>query len=299
LVVALGSAWPGRASPKEATMDSCIARLGQDLARANYAKSTQARYRRTAAELAARTGKSLGKLTQDDVRAFVEADEGEGRSPHQRHARLCALLFLCRRTLGRPELVSFIQLPRRHCPLPTVLSVDEVHALLRAFRHRRYQAMAMVMYGAGLRVSEAIALEVRDIDGPRGVLRVRHGKGNKAREAKLSPVLYAWLRGYWARERPPLPYLFASAKTGKLPRPDTFRRALAIAAKEAWIKKRVTPHVLRHSFATHLLDEETDVHVVRALLGHASINTTARYARVTQKRVRETPSPLDLLPQRR
>jgi site-specific recombinase XerD len=155
------------------------------------------------------------------------------------------------------------------------------------------------MYGAGLRISEAIALEVRDIDGSRGVLQVRHGKGNKAREAKLSPTLYEWLRQYWARERPPLPYLFASPKTGKLPHAVTVRKALARAAKEAWIKKRVTPHVLRHSFATHLLDDGTDVHVVRELLGHASIKTTARYARVTQKRIRETPSPLDLLPQRR
>jgi site-specific recombinase XerD len=147
--------------------------------------------------------------------------------------------------------------------------------------------------------SEAIALEVRDVDGARGVLQVRHGKGNKAREAKLSPVLYQWLRQYWARARPPLPHLFASPKTGKLPTPPTIRKAIALAAKEVWINKRITPHVLRHSFATHLLDEGTDVHVVRALLGHKSIWSTARYARVTQKRVRETPSPLDLLPQRR
>jgi integrase/recombinase XerD len=203
------------------------------------------------------------------------------------------------RTLGQPELVSFIKLPRRHSPLPSVLSLDEVNALLRALRHPRYQALAMVLYGTGLRIREAIALEVSDIDGSRGVIRVRHGKGDKAREAKLSDSLYEWLRRYWAQQRPPLPYLFASPKTGKLPRPATIRRALAQAAKEAWIKKRVTPHVLRHSFATHLLDEGTDVHVVRELLGHASIATTARYARVTRKRIRETPSPLDLLPQRR
>jgi len=280
-------------------MDTSIEQLGQDLARASYAKSTRERYVRTARELAEHCHKPVVEVTRDDLRAFVESVTGRGLSPSQVSWRLCAVLFLFRRTLGRPELVSFIKLPRRHSPLPSVLSLDEVNALLRALRHRRYQAIAMVMYGAGLRVSEAIALEVRDIDGSRGVLQVRHGKGNKAREAKLSPTLYEWLRQYWAKERPPLPYLFASAKTGKLPRPDTVRGALARAAKDAWIKKRVTPHVLRHSFATHLLDEGTDVHVVRELLGHASIKTTARYARVTQKRVRETPSPLDLLPQRR
>jgi integrase/recombinase XerD len=280
-------------------MEKSIEQLGQDLARANYAKTTQERYVRTARELAEQCGKPLEDVTRDDVRRFVEWLGSRSLSPSQQSSRLCAVLFLFRRTLGRPELVSFIKLPRRHSPLPSVLSPEEVNALLRALRHPRYQALAMVMYGTGLRVSEAIALEVRDIDGARGVVQVRHGKGDKAREAKLSPILYAWLRQYWARERPPLPYLFASPKTGKLPRADTVRKALARAAKDAWIKKRVTPHVLRHSFATHLLDEGTDVHVVRALLGHASIQTTARYARVTQKRVRETPSPLDLLPQRR
>jgi integrase/recombinase XerD len=280
-------------------MDQSIEQLGQDLARANYAETTRERYVRATQELAEHCRKPLVDVTREDLRAFVEFVGSRGMSPWQVRDRLSGVLFLFRRTLGRPELVSFIKLPRRHSPLPSVLSVEQVHALLQALQHRRYQAIAMVMYGAGLRVSEAIALEVRDVDGARGVLQVRHGKGDKAREAKLSPSLYEWLRQYWARERPPLPYLFASPKTGKLPRVATIRKAIARAAKEAWIKKRVTPHVLRHSFATHLLDEGTDVHVVRELLGHASISTTARYARVTQKRVRETPSPLDLLPQRR
>ena len=280
-------------------MDQSIEQLGQDLARANYAEKTRDAYVRAARDLSEHCGKPVIAVTRDDLRAFADSLQHAGMSAPQQVRRLCAVLFLFRRTLGRPELVSFIKLPRRHSPLPNVLSLDEVHALLRALRHRRYQALAMVMYGAGLRIREAIALEVGDIDGSRGVVRVRHGKGNKAREAKLSPSLYEWLRQYWARERPPLPFLFASPKTGKLPDFGTVRKALARAAKEAWIKKRVTPHVLRHSFATHLLDEGTDVHVVRELLGHASLNSTARYARVTQKRVRETPSPLDLLPQRR
>jgi integrase/recombinase XerD len=189
--------------------------------------------------------------------------------------------------------------PKRHQSLPTVLSLDEVGALIGAIRHAGYQAIAMVLYGSGLRITEALALEVTDIDGARGVLRVRHGKGNKAREAKLSASLYQWLREYWARQRPPAPYLFASRKTGKVPRADTVRMALAHAAKQAWIKKRVTPHTLRHSFATHLLEQGTDVRVVGALLGHASLQSTARYAKVTEKLVRQTPSPLDLLPQRR
>jgi site-specific recombinase XerD len=212
---------------------------------------------------------------------------------------LAALVFLYEKTLGVADRVSFITFPKQHSPLPEVLSLDEVNATLRMIQRPVYQAIAMVAYGAGLRISEALALEVTDIDGERGVLRVRHGKGDKAREAKLSPTLYQWLRAYWQRERPPLPYLFASKRTGKPPRQETVRRALAQAGKMGFVRKRVRPHVLRHSFATHLLEQGTDVRVVGALLGHASLSTTARYARVTEKLVRETPSPIDLLPQRR
>jgi site-specific recombinase XerD len=156
----------------------------------------------------------------------------------------------------------------------------------------------MVLYGAGLRISEALALEVTDIDGARGVLRIRHGKGDRAREAKLSPMLYTWLRSYWAAERPPRPYLFASPHSGRPPKQATVVRALALAAEQAGISKRVTPHVLRHSFATHLLDAGTDLRVIQVLLGHQSIKTTVRYTRVSTALVRQTPSPLELLPWR-
>lgn len=280
-------------------MDKLIEQLRQDLASGGYAKTTQASYVATAERLRGRFGVAVEEISREQVREFVDETLTREGSAASKYKRLSALRFLYRRTMGKPEMVSFIRLPKRHSPLPTVLSLDEVGALMRSIRKARYQAIAMVMYGAGLRIAEALALEVGDIDGARGVLRVRHGKGDKAREAKLSPSLYHWLRDYWQRERPPHPYLFASSRTGKLPQAATVREALAAAAKQAWIKKRVTPHVLRHSFATHLLEHGTDVRVVGALLGHASIRTTARYARVTEKLVRETPSPLDLLPQRR
>lgn len=280
-------------------MDKTIEQLARDLALAQYSRGTRESYVAVAKRLAEFCGRAIAEVTREELRAYVEEQASRGTAASTLRQQFNGLLFLYRRTLGRPEMVSFVKLPRAHSPLPTVLSLEEVHAVLRGVRNARYQTIAMVMYGAGLRVSEAIALEARDIDGARGVIRVRHGKGDKAREVKMSPTLYEWLRQYWARTRPPPPYLFASPKTGKLPMLSTVRKALALAAKQSLIKKRVTPHVLRHSFATHLLDEGTDVRVVQALLGHASINTTARYARVTQKRIRETPSPLDLLPQRR
>jgi site-specific recombinase XerD len=280
-------------------MDRSITQLGQDLALAKYAKGTCSKYLKTAEHLSSRFGRPLAELGRDQLRTYVEEITGRGMSASWVGYQISALSFLYRRTLGRPDVVSFLSYPRRTRPLPTVLSVEEVGALLGAIRVARYQAIAMVLYGAGLRISEALALEVSDIDGARGVIRVRHGKGDKAREAKLSPTLHAWLRQYWARERPPKPYLFASHKTGKPPLQVTVGAALSDAAKHAWITKRVTPHMLRHSFATHLLEQGTDVRVVGALLGHASLQSTAHYARVTEKLVRQTPSPLDLLPQKR
>lgn len=280
-------------------MDKSIERMTQDLARRGYAQRTKDLYLRAVNDLSRRFGQPVANLTGDELRDYVDEIVDAGKSPSWVAIHLAALSFLYRKTLGRPELVAFISFPKKHSKLPQILSLDEVEALLREIRRHRYQAIAMVMYGAGLRISETVSLEVTDIDGPRGVIRVRHGKGNKAREAKLSQSLYQWLREFWRRERPPLPYLFASKKTQKPPAMRTIRNAIADAVKRAGIKKHVTPHVLRHSFATHLLEEGTDIRVVGVLLGHASIQSTARYARVTEKIVRETPSPLDLLPRNR
>lgn len=279
-------------------MDKTIGQMSQDLARAGYAPSTREAYRKCAEELVAYAGKAVADVTREDLRAYVDALTSRGLSAGALSRRMSGLLFLYRRTLGRPEYVSFIKLPRVRCKLPVVLSVQEVDGLLNAIKNPRYQALAMVMYGAGLRIAEARVLRVEDIDRARGVIRVNRGKGGKPREAKLSESLYQWLRRYWGRYRPPLPYLFANQR-GQLPVKQSVREALALAAQRAWIKKRVTPHVLRHCFATHLLEEGTDVRVVAALLGHASIKSTMRYARVTEKLVRQTPSPLDLLPQPR
>lgn len=280
-------------------MDQSIAQLDQDLALANYAEKTRHSYLKTAKHLSQRFGRPLSELSRDELRLYVQEISARGKSSSWQIHQLAALRFLYRKTVGRPELVSFISYPKRYSALPTVLSLAEVSAFQRAIECARYQAIAMVMYGCGLRIGEALSLTVSDIDGARSVIVVRRGKGNKAREAKLSPSLYVWLQQYWQRERPPLPYVFASKATDKPPLAETVRSAFAHAAKQARINKRVTPHTLRHSFATHLLEQGTDVRVVGVLLGHACIQSTARYARVTEKLVRETPSPLDLLPQRR
>ncbi len=279
-------------------MDKSIEQMGRDLAGAEYSRSTQKEYLRTAEKLASHFGRPVTELVREDLREYVEGLRAQGRSASWLKMKLAALVFLFAKTLGRPTDVSFIVWPKQYSPLPTVLGQGEMAALLEALRHPVYLAIAMVLYGTGLRIEEALALEVSDIDGERGVLRVRHGKGNRAREVKLSSALHQWLRRYWDRQRPPLPYLFASRRTGRPPTQAAVRRALALAAEQAGITKPVTPHVLRHSYATHLLDAGTDVRVIQTLLGHRSLQTTMRYTRVSTALVQKVPSPLDLLPSR-
>jgi site-specific recombinase XerD len=279
-------------------MDKSIEQMGQDLAFAEYSQSTRNNYLRTVKGVAAHFGRPVAELGRDELREYVGLLQDRARSASWLKMKLAAIVFLYAKTLGRPTDVSFVVWPRQYSPLPTVLSQQEVDAFLQALRHPVYRTIALVLYGTGLRIDEALALEVTDIDGARGVLRVRHGKGNRAREVRLSPALYQWLRDYWARERPQPPYLFASRRTGRPPTQDAVRSAFAAAAEQAQITKPVRPHVLRHSYATHLLEAGTDIRVIQALLGHRSLQTTMRYTRVSTALVQKAPSPLELLPSR-
>jgi integrase/recombinase XerD len=294
-VVTLGSAVLHRTA-EGGHMDKSIEQMTQDLAFAAYSPDTQEKYLKTVKALGSYFDRPVAELERDDLREYVEHLREQQTSVTWLKMHLAAIVFLFAKTLGREADVSFVVWPKQYSPLPTVLSQDEVAAFLGALRHPLYLAIAMVLYGTGLRLGEALALEVSDIDGARGVLRVRHGKGNRAREVKLSPTLYQWLRDYWSKERPPRPYLFASRKTGRPPTPDAVRHAFAAAGEQAGLTKPVRPHVLRHSYATHLLDAGTDVRIIQALLGHRSLQTTMRYARVSSALVQKAPSPIDLLP---
>jgi site-specific recombinase XerD len=278
-------------------MDHSIRELERDLARGGYSKGRVKAYVAAAVALQKSCGKPIRDITREELRGFVDQRTAPGINFSVVRC-LQGLKFLFGRTLGRPEMVSFIKVrPPRH-RLPVILTMSEVHRLIGAIKEPRYQAVAMVLYGAGLRLSEALALETRDLDGPDGVIRVRNGKGGKDRNAKLSPTLYQWLRDYWARVRPAAPYLFASRTTGRPPMKDTVRKALVLAGKEAGIQKRVYPHLLRHCFATHLLNDGVDLYLVSQLLGHACLQTTTVYTRLSTKRMQQIPSPLELLPRR-
>lgn len=269
--------------------------MAQDLASKGYAKGTQAAYWMAARCFVAHFRKPATELGRDEVRRYVEHLEKQAKSASWMKIQLAGIKFLYTTTLGRAEEVSFIAFPRQPRPLPKVLAREEIGALLAALRSLKFRTMAMVIYGAGLRIAEACSLEVGDIDAPRAVIRVRHGKGDKPREVPLSPTLYAALRAYWKQERPALPYLFVGRK-GRPLAPKSMRKALAAARQVAGIQRAVTPHMLRHSFATHILEAGTDVRLIQQLLGHRDLRTTAGYTRVAHAQLAKVPCVLKRLP---
>lgn len=266
-------------------------RMMQDLELAGYSPETKRAYVATIRNLVAfHNGKSPMRLGQEDLRRWVEHLQIQGLSAPRRRQLFPALRFFFAKTLGRPHLVAFLTMPGSRTPLPEFLSAEEVGEVLEAMQVVKYRILFTLIYATGLRVSEACVLKTTDVDAKRGVLHVRHGKGDKARLVILSSRLLVLLRKYWAAERPPKPWLFAS-QSGRSIDPHTARGALRLAAAQALRGKHVTPHMLRHSFATHQLESGTDLRVVQAMLGHAQISTTAHYTRVstdTMKRAADT-----------
>jgi site-specific recombinase XerD len=205
-----------------------------------------------------------------------------------------ALRFFYTQTLHRKIDIERIPFPRPSRKLPAILSREEVQKLLQAPRTLRHRVLLATLYGAGLRVSEVTQLKVRDLDARRGAISVRQGKGRKDRQTLLSHKLVELLRAYWRVERP-TEWLFPSATGARPISPKAVFLACRNAAQRAGISKPVHPHSLRHAFATHLLEAGTNLRTIQILLGHASLQTTARYLQVADVAVRSTPSPLDSL----
>jgi len=202
----------------------------------------------------------------------------------------CALHFFYRYVLDRPRLVQRIPYGHRERHLPVVLSMDEILALLAAVRSLRDRVMLTVLYSAGIRLGELCRLRLEDIDSSRMLLRIRQGKGHKDRFAPLSPIALDLLRQWW-RATHPKDLLFPNQFDASRPlSPATVQRAVKVAARDAGITKRVSPHTLRHSFATHLVEQGSAVRAVGVMLGHAHSRTTEIYTHVSPPQVR---SPLD------
>jgi integrase/recombinase XerD len=270
-------------------------RMIDDMQLRNLAASTQRQYIAYVAGFAKYFGKSPEELDIEAVRQYQLYLLNERKlSPEAVNQFISAVKFLYLITLEMPWTGEYFPRVRRPHKLPIVLSQEEVLAFFDHIPSLKYRAALMVCYGAGLRISEAVALKVSDIDSERGLLRIEQGKGHKDRYAMLSPRLLQVLRRYWRATRPP-GYLFPSWRSERHLGQTSLQLACREAALRAHIAKRVTVHTLRHSFATHLLENGTDIRIIQVLLGHSRIDTTARYTAVSPQVVAATVSPLDKL----
>jgi len=272
-------------------------RMEGDLRLKGYAEATRSEYLRCVRALAAHYYRSPAELSTDQVRDYLLFLVREkGISPSNQKMHVAAIKFFYTVTVGKPGIVESIPYPRVPRPLLDIPSPQEVATVLDALESSKHRLLLSCAYAAGLRVNEACTLCVGDLDSKRMVIHIRNGKGGRDRYAMLSPVLLEALRQYWKQFRPPLPHLFPGAKPGAPICPEAVRKALRAALRESGVSKRITPHTMRHAFATHLLEAGTDLRVIQVLLGHASIRTTTRYVHVSTKVIARTRSPLDDLP---
>jgi site-specific recombinase XerD len=273
-------------------------KMMQDLELAGYADKTRRTYIECIRMFAKFQRRSPAELGAEEVRAWARhLTTKAGIGPQRIRQHFAALRFLYTKTLFKPEAVSFLSWPRDPQRLPTVLSAEQVERLLGALLSPRYRVFFTIVYATGLRLREACRLETRDLDAARGVIHVRHGKGGRERLVMLSPRLLSILRAYWKLVRPTPPWLFAATRGDNHLNAEVARRALKLAAQQAGLNpKKATPHVLRHSFATHLLERGTDLRVIQVLLGHESIKSTTRYASVSTALIAKTKSPIEKLP---
>jgi len=276
-------------------------RMIDDMRMRKLSPQTQASYIRVVKRFAKFLGRSPDTANPEDLRRYQLHLVDSGISAISLNANLTGLKFLFETTLDQPALMAKIHAVHEPRKLPVVLSREEVARLLAAADNLKHQTALSVAYGAGLRASEVVALKVSDIDSQRMTLRVEQGKGAKDRYAMLSPVLLERLRAWWK---------FAHAQGKMLPGGWLFpgldpvdplstrqlTRAVHAAAEAAGIDKRVSMHTLRHSFATHLLEQKVDIRVIQVLLGHKKLETTALYAQVATDILREVVSPIETLP---
>jgi site-specific recombinase XerD len=269
-------------------------RMIEDMTIRKLAPRTQQTYIRFVKDFSAFLAASPAKASFEDLRRYQLHLVSSGTSATTINSRLTALRFLFMVTLRKPEAVAHLPFVRKPRKLPVVLSPEEVSRFLEAAPSLKYKAALSMAYGAGLRAAEVVALKPADIDSKRMVIRVEQGKGRKDRYVMLSPQLLELLRDWWKAARPQ-GWLFPGQSRVSPLSTRQFNRACHAAAQTAEIDKPVTPHTLRHSFATHLLEQNIDIRVIQVLLGHAKLETTALYTQVATRTIREVMSPLDQL----
>jgi integrase/recombinase XerD len=272
--------------------------MTEELVRRNYSESTRECYIRTIKEFALHFNCSPDKLGLEHIRIFqAHLFSDRKLSPNTVNQRLAALRFFFVKTLHRPWNTAETPYPKRVIRLPKVLSPEEVGLLIDSAIIPFHRMILMTLYATGVRRAELANLRVSDIDSKRMVVRIQGGKGLKDREVMLSKVLIEALREHWLRYQPK-EWLFPGGNNHTYAKPITTKvawQACRQAAKRCGLEKKVHPHVLRHCFATHLLDDGTDLRTIQLLLGHSSLEQTARYLHVSKRHLSAAVSPLDTL----
>jgi integrase/recombinase XerD len=268
-----------------------------ELQRRNYAQNTVRSYISAVEEFASYFRKRPDQLGPENIRAYqVHLFRDRKLSPGTVEQRGAALRFFFVKTLRRPYLPDHIPFPKRQRRLPTVLSQDEVTRLIDAASNLMHRTILMTLYSTGLRRAELCALNVADIDSERMVIHVRHGKGGRDRDVLLSPKLLETLREYW-RWIKPKTYLFPGMVNNWRADVPINHKVVWVAVKEAAerarITKRVSPHTLRHSFATHMLEAGADLRTIQVLLGHAKLADTTVYLHLSRRHLQAVSSPLE------
>lgn len=269
-------------------------RMIDDMTIRNMSPATQRSYLHAVKSYNLYFGRSPERLGLEDVRAYQVHLISKGVAWATLNQIVCALRFFYGITLGQDDVPERIPYARRPSPLPDVLSQDEVVRFLEAVSSLKCRIALTTAYAAGLRVSEVVAIEVRNIDSDRMVIHIMHGKGGKDRYVMLSAQLLGILRAYWKLARPKR-FLFPGRDDETAINVTVLHAACRSAREAAGISKKVSVHTLRHSFATHLLEQGTDIRIIQALLGHNNLSTTARYTRVATTTIASTESPLERL----
>jgi integrase/recombinase XerD len=277
-----------------AEMSPLRRRMIEDMTIRNLSPATQQSYIHAVSKFGRYFGRSPDRLGLEDVRTFQVHLVSMGVSWPALNQTVCALRFFYGVTLGQGEIPERIAYARAPHKLPVVLNADEVVRFLEAVPSLKTRVALTTAYAAGLRASEAVSLKVADIDSVRMVIRVEHGKGGKDRTVMLSAQLLNILRAYWRLARPQH-WLFPGRDEMKPIDVQVLHAACRSARAAAGLAKRVTVHTLRHSFATHLLENGTDIRIIQVLLGHANLSSTARYTKVSNRLISRTQSPLDRL----
>jgi integrase/recombinase XerD len=271
----------------------------EELQRRNYSALTTRKYLQVVSDFAKYFGKSPDRLGPNELRTYQAYLLRDRKlAPGSVVNQVAALRFFFMKTLKRHQFRDFLPYPQDRRRLPTVLSREEVSRLINAAGTLFRRTLLMTLYGTGMRRSELARLKVGDIDSQRMIIRVVAGKGGKDRDLPLSPALLETLREYWRWRKPKL-YMFPTrTRSRRLDGPisdKTVWIACSEAARRAGLSKRVTPHTLRHSWATHLLEAGTDLRTIQVLLGHGDLETTAQYLHLSQRHLQAVTNPLDSL----